>query len=137
MNNDHVHPIFQGILNSLMPPKNEYSPDIPHYFCSPELEKSSRFCICGKYLTDEIHFRENDPRKMLGEGWKDMQTAPKDGRTIIGKYGEGEEELIFWSDRPVCMGGPSVYNHAGWATSPEGDTDSNLPRDAPMAWKDY
>ena len=49
MNNEHIHPIFQGILNSLM----------KHYFCAPDGDKGSRFCTCGKYLTDEVHIRAN------------------------------------------------------------------------------
>jgi len=28
-----------------------------HYFNAPIEDKDSRFCQCGKYLTDKIHFR--------------------------------------------------------------------------------
>lgn len=28
-----------------------------HIFNAPENDKGSRFCICGKYLTDDIHLR--------------------------------------------------------------------------------
>lgn len=62
-----------------------------------------------------------------------MDTAPKD-RTIIGNYGNGEHASISWSDRPVCMGGPTVYHKPGWATPAGGVTDSNLPMDAPESW---
>lgn len=31
-----------------------------HYFDAPEDDKSSRFCKCGKYLTDNIHIRYNE-----------------------------------------------------------------------------
>lgn len=31
---------------------------LPHYFNAPDEDKSSRFCKCGKYLTDEIHLRQ-------------------------------------------------------------------------------
>ena len=29
-----------------------------HYFNAPEEDKGSRFCQCGKYLTDEVHIRK-------------------------------------------------------------------------------
>ena len=30
----------------------------PHYFNAPDEDKSSRFCRCGKYLTDDVHLRQ-------------------------------------------------------------------------------
>lgn len=30
---------------------------LPHVFNAPEDNKGSRFCRCGKYLTDNIHLR--------------------------------------------------------------------------------
>ena len=32
-------------------------PKSTHYFHAPDDDKGSRFCICGKYLTDEVHKR--------------------------------------------------------------------------------
>ena len=32
---------------------------LPHYFNAPDEDKSSRFCICGKYLTDDVHLRQS------------------------------------------------------------------------------
>ena len=31
---------------------------LPHYFNAPDEDKSSRFCRCGKYLTDDIHLKK-------------------------------------------------------------------------------
>lgn len=31
---------------------------VPHYFNAPDEDKGSRFCRCGKYLTDDIHLRK-------------------------------------------------------------------------------
>lgn len=59
-----------------------------------------------------------------------MDTAPK--TTIIGLYEEGPMKIT-WSDRPVCMGGPTVSYPPGWATSGI-YTDDNLPMDPPTAW---
>lgn len=30
----------------------------PHYFSAPDEDKDSRFCRCGKYLTDDVHLRQ-------------------------------------------------------------------------------
>ena len=59
-----------------MSEKNE--PDkfrmVPHYFLSNPAEPGDYFCfLCGKYLTDEMHFRANDERKLPApprEEWK-------------------------------------------------------------------
>ena len=64
-----------------------------------------------------------------------IKSAPRDGTTIIGIYGD-EEALIFWSERPVCMLGASTGGFpAGWATAIGGETDFNLPVDEPDYWK--
>ncbi len=31
---------------------------LPHYFNAPDEDKGSRFCRCGKYLTDDVHLRQ-------------------------------------------------------------------------------
>ena len=31
---------------------------LPHIFNAPDEDKSSRFCRCGKYLTDAVHLRK-------------------------------------------------------------------------------
>lgn len=31
---------------------------LPHIFNAPDEDKSSRFCRCGKYLTDDVHLRQ-------------------------------------------------------------------------------
>lgn len=31
---------------------------LPHYFNAPDEDKGSRFCRCGKYLTDGVHLRQ-------------------------------------------------------------------------------
>lgn len=31
---------------------------LPHTFNAPDEDKCSRFCKCGKYLTDEVHLRQ-------------------------------------------------------------------------------
>ena len=65
-----------------------------------------------------------------------IDSAPKDGRTIEIRYGDGSKCLAFWSERPVCMGGPMVFQNPGWATAPESDTDTNLPLDEPNFWRE-
>lgn len=41
--------------------------DKKHYFNAPDDDKGSRFCKCGKYLTDEIHHRFPKPSKVFEE----------------------------------------------------------------------
>lgn len=68
--------------------------------------------------------------------WLPMDTAPRDGTTIMGKYPDGEEP-IRWSERPVCMLGNRCGGFPpGWATPPYGDVDANLPMDPPEAWRE-
>lgn len=70
--------------------------------------------------------------------WEPIETAPKDGRTIEFNYrtpDKPEISLVFWSDRPVCMGGPTVYNKPGWATAGD-DVDKNLPLDPAKYWRE-
>lgn len=67
--------------------------------------------------------------------WLPIESAPKDGTVIEINYGTIElpEDvcLALWSQRPVCMGGPTVYNKPGWATA--GDkVDKNLPLDTKL-----
>ena len=67
--------------------------------------------------------------------WQPMETAPRDGTSIVGKYPD-TECMIRWSDRPVCMLGPINGGYpAGWATDGS-ETDRNLPMDTPEAWMD-
>lgn len=35
-----------------------------HYFNAPDEDKSSRFCRCGKYLTDKVHIRLNKKKTL-------------------------------------------------------------------------
>lgn len=77
-------------------------------------------------------------KERIAGGWKPLDSAPRDGTTIEGLYAEGPA-LIRWSERPVCMLGSRNGGYPpGWATT-GGQTDENLPMDAPMAWreKDY
>ena len=67
---------------------------------------------------------------------KSIETAPRDGRELIGVYENGEEVSMVWSRRPVCMLGQRNGGFpAGWATSGR-DTDRNLPIDEPHYWKE-
>ena len=67
--------------------------------------------------------------------WLDMESAPKDGESIIGLYEDGESH-IFWSERPVCMLGSRCGGFpSGWATDGT-ETDYNLPMDAPLKWRE-
>ena len=62
--------------------------------------------------------------------WKPFDTAPKTGEEIIARDEEGNEEYIFWSDRPVCMLGSRNGGHSpGWAVGFSGEADTNLPLD--------
>lgn len=71
--------------------------------------------------------------------WMPIETAPKTGIEIEISYGDGNDAentcFAMWSDRPVCMGGPTVYNKPGWVTGPSGECDTNLPLDPPKLWR--
>lgn len=71
--------------------------------------------------------------------WQSIATAPKDGTTIEVSYDSEHTDtcLAMWSQRPVCMGGSTVYNKPGWATSTESECDTNLPLDTPLYWRPY
>lgn len=67
--------------------------------------------------------------------WNSMEDAPRDGTPIVGLYDDGEEAIIRWSDRPVCILGSRNGGYPpGWATAGN-DTDYNLPMDIPKAWR--
>ena len=34
--------------------------DERHYFTAPNNDNGGRFCKCGKYMTDDIHFKVNE-----------------------------------------------------------------------------
>lgn len=73
------------------------------------------------------------PEPKLGEIWLNMESAPRDGTSIIGLYEDGVA-VIRWSERPVCMLGERCGGYPpGWATCGS-ETDSNLPMDDPKAW---
>lgn len=71
--------------------------------------------------------------------WKPISTAPKTGIVIEINYGTPETPkdvcLAVWSQRPVCMGGPTVFRNPGWATVGD-ETDKNLPLDEPNFWRE-
>lgn len=70
------------------------------------------------------------------DSWKPIESAPKDGTKILGKYShDGSVVEMFWSKRPVCMlGNINGGFPAGFATCSL-DTDYNLPLDTPDFWK--
>lgn len=69
--------------------------------------------------------------------WQPMSTAPKD-RTIEFINEAGEQYLAVWSDRPVCMlGSRNGGFPPGWSTPIEADTDTNLPLDPGILWREY
>ena len=65
--------------------------------------------------------------------WQPMDTAPKDGTEIMGRYGDDEVE-VRWAENRQCMlagiGGGNGYFGAGWE-----DTYNNLIADEPEGWK--
>lgn len=64
-----------------------------------------------------------------------IDTAPLDG-TEIEVLADGEWQPVMWSERPVCMLGPTAYWPPGWVTSPACETDCNLPLDVqPTHWR--
>lgn len=99
------------------------------------------------YTSEEEYQQRVDKVKSRAEQfrvkteWKPMNSAPKDGTTIVANYGtieKPETALICWSHRPVCMLGSTNGGFPpGWATAPESDTDTNLPMDQPNYWTEY
>lgn len=66
-----------------------------------------------------------------------IATAPRCGRNIVGIYPNGDEVYMCWSARPVCMLGSRNGGYPpGWATACGGNTDSNLPLDEPLYWRE-
>lgn len=64
-----------------------------------------------------------------------IDTAPLDG-TEIEVLADCEWQPTMWSERPVCMLGPTYYWPPGWVTSPACQTDCNLPTDiTPTHWR--
>jgi hypothetical protein len=73
--------------------------------------------------------------------WRDdIDNAPRDGSAIEIAYKNGDDlDICFaaWSERPVCMlGSQNGGFPPGWATTYEGDVDSNLPLDPPDFWRE-
>lgn len=65
--------------------------------------------------------------------WQSIETAPKDGTEIIGKYYDNEVE-IRWANERQCMlagiGGGNGYFGPGWE-----DTYNSLIAEVPQAWR--
>jgi hypothetical protein len=105
----------------------------------------SQPCDCGEDECNVVCWRPKCKARYLAQrgglpiGWQPIETAPKDGSTILFNYGtleEPEEALATWSDRPVCMLGSRCGGFPpGWATPFGGDTDPNLPLDPANYWK--
>lgn len=54
-------------------------------------------------------YMEQVMTEQMAVEWKSIDTAPKNGETIVANYGtidKPETALICWSERPVCMLGP-------------------------------
>lgn len=99
----------------------------------------------GFELANAMQTNKPNTEKTLTESekveWKDIDSAPKDGTTIVANYGtleQPETALICWSQRPVCMlGNRNGGFPPGWATSPDSEADTNLPMDPPIYWAEY
>lgn len=68
--------------------------------------------------------------------WLPICDAPYDGTEVEVKWESGDVSTACWSERPVCMGGPTVYREPSWATGPNSGTDRNLPLDEPQWWRE-
>lgn len=65
--------------------------------------------------------------------WQPMDSAPRDGRAIVGLF-DGEQVDIRWASERVCMlagtAGGNGYFGPGWE-----DVENHLVCDEPSAWK--
>lgn len=68
------------------------------------------------------------------QGWRPIETAPRDGTEIIGLYSNGEEASIRWAESRKCMlagiGGGNGYFEPGWE-----DVENGLIADEPERWR--
>lgn len=68
--------------------------------------------------------------------WKTIDSAPKD-REILGLHSDGSESPMFWSEKPICMLGPTNGSFPpGWATGISGESETNLPLRDLIKWKE-
>lgn len=87
-------------------------------------------------LLDEREINPCTPEEQAyGNGWKSMDTAPRDGTEIIGMYPQdGGEVEIRYSEIRVCMladfGGAAGTFAEGWE-----DCLNGLVADIPDAWR--
>lgn len=65
--------------------------------------------------------------------WQDMETAPRDGSTILLYFpGEGEEvRMGSWSERQLIESGNVVREEIGWRMQ---DRAEVRPEDDPAMW---
>lgn len=68
------------------------------------------------------------------EDWQDMESAPKDGTTILLHFpgeGDGEMRIGYWTDRKLIENGVVVQSESGWRMV---DRAEMRPEDDPVAW---
>lgn len=103
----HVH-LCSGLgIETMQGIVKEYFDNTPHRFNAPDDNKQSRFCICGMYLTHEVHIRTEPqhpdtcpicykPKTTLGNGGTGVLICecPGEFEQSYNELSENDKKLI-------------------------------------------
>ena len=102
--------------------------------CQSFLAMEKRYDHLRGHPQDEETFvHSGSSTDVTSSGWYAMESAPRDGRTILG-WIQDEPQKMRWAEQRQCMlagiGGGNGYFGPGWE-----DTENNLViQDDPILW---